>query len=62
MMKRREGEYILVAGNKNVFASLWHRGIVFWGGAMIREAREVVRTSKVVLAYGRMSSDGTSEP
>ena len=64
MMKRRKGEYIhvLVARNKNVLAGLWHQGVMLWGGAMIREAREAVGTGEVILAYGHVSGDGTSEP
>ena len=61
MMKRRKGENILVTRNKNVFAGLWDQGVMLWGGAMIREAGEAIRTGEVVLTYGRVSSDGTSE-
>ena len=61
MMKRRKRKYILVAGDKNVFAGLWHWGVMIWSRAVIREASEAVRMGKVILAYGRVGGDGMGE-
>ena len=62
MKKRREGKYILIARNKNVFAGLRHWGVVFWSGAVVGEAWKAVQSRQVVFDYGRMSSDGPGEP
>ena len=62
MKKRRKREYILVARYENMFAGLGHRGIMFWGGAVIRETWEAVRARQVVFAYGHVSSDSACDP
>ena len=61
MKERGKREYILVARYENVFAGLRHWGVMFWGGAVVRETWEVIRPRQKIFAYRRVGSGGSGQ-